>query len=105
MLLLPAILLTSLSSCVSSDVSNGTASLIVGQLPDMPDPPQFPMGLNWGWSEELSLYTLDDEGVDALLIFRDELYGSRDTCGYLFDLETWQIQHSIVIDRIVKLGL
>lgn len=104
---LPVILLVvSLTACVSKpvvieepkEVVDGAATLLLLTLPEIPAPPSFPMGLNWGYSD--GLYTLDEEGVDRLLNFRDNEYTS-----YVYDVETWQMQLDVVKEKIKSLNL
>lgn len=83
----------------------GTASLILAAAPDVPEAPAFPTGLDWGYDAATGRFTLDEAGADRLLEFRDEAYGSSDTCGYLFDVETYKRQLAAVFDKIISLGL
>lgn len=110
LLLLLPMTLTGLLGCASSgrsdgEVIDGTATLLLLQIPPMPEAPEFPTGLDWGYDTETGLFTLDGTGVDILLDFRDNLYGETDTRGFLFELETWRLQYDSVVDRIVELGL
>ena len=86
-------------------VINGTASMLISLTPRLPEPPMFPKSLNWGYDSGKCLYTLDEAGVNAILEFRDNLYGSKETRGYLYDIETYKKQVSVIHSRIRELGL
>lgn len=45
--------------------------MMLSNMPPLPDLPEFPQGLDWGYSEELDLYTLPAADCDRLLEYRD----------------------------------
>lgn len=101
-----------LSACASSapiaeppETIDGMATILMSLVPEMPESPLFPSALDWNYSEELELYTLNEAGVDRILDFRDNLYGSVDTRGYLFKLEIWRLQLEAVKAKMLELGL
>lgn len=105
-LVLMLLLAVNLTGCVNKpvvidepkEVIDGTATLLLQTVPNLPTPPEFPTGLNWGYQEPV--YTLDEDGTDRILDFRD-----IDYAGYLYDLETWKMQFDAVKEKIFTLGL
>lgn len=88
-----------------STVMPGTATLLLSTLPSPPAPPEFPDGLDWGYDPVTGRYTLDEAGVDELLDFRDNRYGTEDTRGYRYDLATYGMLRDRVYERVAELGL
>lgn len=88
-------------------VLSGTASLMLNLIPEMPEIPAFPSGLDWGY--ENGLYTLGQQDVNVLLDWRDNIYcGLPDEVGlrgYTYDIMTWQKQFQAVLAKIAELGL
>lgn len=98
LLILVVLLLTGCVSKAPSRTIDGTAYMLLTTVPDLPTPPEFPSGLNWGYQEPL--YTLDEAGAQRILEFRDKNY--LDFC---YDLETWEMQFDVVKKRISELNL
>ena len=82
----------------TKEVVDGTATLLLQTLPSLPDPPEFPARLNWGYQEPV--YTLDEDGTDKLLEFRDIDYSD-----FKYDLETWKMQFDAVKSKISDLNI
>lgn len=98
LLILVALLLTGCVSKAPTGTIDGTAYMLLTTVPDLPTPPEFPSGLNWGYQDPL--YTLDEAGAQRILEFRDKIY--LDFC---YDLETWEMQFEAVKKRISELNL
>lgn len=98
LLILVALLLTGCVSKAPTGTIDGTAYMLLTTVPDLPTPPEFPSGLNWGYQDPL--YTLDEAGAQKILQFRDKNY--LDFC---YDLETWKMQFEAVKKRISELNL
>lgn len=78
----------------------GTASMLLSLRPDVPVLPDFPLNLAWGYCDSSGLYTLDEEGVDRLLDYRDNALRR-----YREDWSLYEIQLDTIVERITELGL
>lgn len=98
LLILVVILLTGCVSKAPTGTIDGTTYMLLTTVPELPTPPEFPSGLNWGYQDPL--YTLDEAGAQKILQFRDKNY--LDFC---YDLETWEMQFDAVRKRISELNI
>ena len=78
----------------------GTAVMLLSDLPSPPRLPEFPSGMDWGYDEELGLYTLPEADCDRLLKYRDV-----DLALYAADSAYFEQELEAVIDTIDSLGL
>lgn len=98
LLILAVLLLVGCVSKAPTGTIDGTAYMLLTTVPELPTPPEFPSGLNWGYQDPL--YTLDEAGAQKILEFRDESY-----LNFCYDLETWEMQFDAVKKRISELNL
>lgn len=78
----------------------GTAVTLLASRPALPPVPDFPSGMDWGYSEELDLYTLPADDCDRLLNYRDvelELYKT--------DLALYEDNLNTIVAKIEELNL
>lgn len=78
----------------------GTATMMLATLPPLPSVPEFPQGLDWGYSEELDLYTLPAADCDRLLEYRDVTLAL-----YAEDVTFHQTSLQAVINRLCELDI
>ena len=78
----------------------GTATLILSAVPSLPIVPKFPLSMDWGYDENLMLYTLPERDVDRLLDYRDNLIPM-----YLAQMNLYEEELLSIIDRISGMNL
>ena len=78
----------------------GTATMLLSNLPALPAIPEFPHGLNWGYSEGLGLYTLPAADCDRLLEYRDV-----ELALYAEDIALYKTNLQEVINKLDELGI
>lgn len=78
----------------------GTATMLLSNLPALPAIPEFPHGLNWGYSEGLDLYTLPAADCDRLLEYRDV-----ELALYAEDIALYKTNLQEVINKLDELDI
>ena len=99
MLLLPGILIPVLlvsTGCLTATVSDGQAvRILVSQIPDLPDIPQWP---DVRWSYESGKYCLDEEDADRVLDYLE-----NGVPLYRFEIGQYEEQLRIILDGILSI--
>ena len=78
----------------------GTATMMLSNLPPLPSIPEFPRELDWGYSEELDLYTLPAADCDRLLEYRDV-----ELALYAEDIALYKTNLQEVINKLDELDI
>ena len=74
--------------------------MLLSSLPALPAIPDFPQGLDWGYSEELDLYTLSAADCDRLLEYRDV-----DLAIYAEDVALYKTNLQEIINKLDELDI
>ena len=97
--ILTVVLICLISSCKTTVVTaekvdeTDVRETLVEYLPEAPKVPQFP-ALHWTYDN--GLYSLDEAGVDKLLLFKEETLPN-----FVVDYEAWQREVVIVLNNLI----